>query len=581
MSAIVCCYFNFCHYDKITQNYHKFYNHVSSTTSIPLYTVELALSDEPWQLDSTKYKNLIRVRSNSILWHKERLLNVGIKKLLHEGFKKIIWSDADVIFTNKDWAKLISDGLETHPVVQGFDCIDAEFSDRVQSGESAMSHTLRTKTISGFSPGGVWAGTKAFLQNCGIYDKNIVGGGDAVFMLGCIPNYISETIIDDNIVMPMKHMHSVEIYKDYITWIYNTRQWLSTNGDAGVIRQKIKCLPHGLSNNRNYCNRHNILKDFSPSRDLSINQDGCYELNRQDIQDALKDYFKIRNDDIVDVENKHFMSCNQGANHMTKIIGLSGKKQSGKSTACNWLHALEMASLGLVDSAKIDERGNIIVPADIDGKIAYGIFDINNNMTHQYLSENLWGFIKQYSFADALKQFCVQVLGLSYESCYGTDLQKNKLTHILWNNMPGVIPPDAKISPYLRTKYGLYAHAPGPMSGREVLQFFGTDVCRKIYENCWVQATLNQIHLEQPRVAIIPDVRFEGEVAAIQKAGGRVIRLTRFATDADTHQSELELDDYTGFDYVLDNSNMSISEQNQAIYKLLVNDWKWLAYEEV
>jgi hypothetical protein len=62
---------------------------------------------------------------------------------------------------------------------------------------------------------------------------------------------------------------------------------------------------------------------------------------------------------------------------------------------------------------------------------------------------------------------------------------------------------------------------------------------------------------------LIPDVRFPNEVEAVKRAGGIVIRLTRdiFASSSD---SESALDqnkyDWTNFDIVLDNSNMSLSD---------------------
>lgn len=270
---------------------------------------------------------------------------------------------------------------------------------------------------------------------------------------------------------------------------------------------------------------------------------------------------------------------------MTKIIAFAGKKGSGKNTASNWLHALEMVSLGLVSEAKLNNKGQIIVPADVDGEIKSGVFDINNKITHEFLKENLWQFIKQYSYADPLKEFCINVFGLSYESCYGSDEQKNQHTNLLWENMPGVITEqNCGNKVYLNgdvVKKGieLYYHNSGYMTGRDVLQYFGTNICRKIYGECWTQALIKHITREQTGLAVICDVRFKNEVEAIQKAGGKVVRLTRSITSEDIHPSELELDDYTGFDYILDNKNMSIEQQNQAVYNLLVKDWGWLNYD--
>ena len=96
----------------------------------------------------------------------------------------------------------------------------------------------------------------------------------------------------------------------------------------------------------------------------------------------------------------------------------------------------------------------------------------------------------------------------------------------------------------------------GPMTAREFMQFFGTDVCRKMYEPIWVDSCLKEIKKEQPELAIIADVRFPNEAKAIEKAGGTLLRLTRHVFK-DEHSSEKALDDYP-FDRMIENNNDSI-----------------------
>lgn len=64
--------------------------------------------------------------------------------------------------------------------------------------------------------------------------------------------------------------------------------------------------------------------------------------------------------------------------------------------------------------------------------------------------------------------------------------------------------------------------------------------------------------IEEPRilgydVLILPSVRNVIDVEHIQRTGGKVIRLTRAPHKEDTHKEEVELDDYQGFDHVIDN----------------------------
>jgi hypothetical protein len=75
-------------------------------------------------------------------------------------------------------------------------------------------------------------------------------------------------------------------------------------------------------------------------------------------------------------------------------------------------------------------------------------------------------------------------------------------------------------------------------------------------------------------VALVADCRFPNEVETIQNNNGLVIRLTKdpFQSNSD---SESALDqcfyDWSKFDLVLNNSQLSIEEKNQAIYKFLLD----------
>ena len=160
-----------------------------------------------------------------------------------------------------------------------------------------------------------------------------------------------------------------------------------------------------------------------------------------------------------------------------------------------------------------------------------------------------FGASKIYNFADPLKNdLCIGILGLTYDQCYGSDDYKNTLTDCYWDNKQ--------------------------MTAREVMQFIGTDVFRKMRNDVWTSATINRIHLDKPDLAIIADCRFPNEVEAIQNAGGLVIKLMRNPYNSD-HLSETALDEQNynieNFDLVVDNINMTIDEQNEYIYKFLLS----------
>lgn len=232
--------------------------------------------------------------------------------------------------------------------------------------------------------------------------------------------------------------------------------------------------------------------------------------------------------------------CNQ------TILCLSGRKSSGKNTLANYVFGLNLKHLGIIrDSFAITQEGWLWVSDIYGDKEAGGVFNVNslNEDVQKFLYEEVYASIKLYSFADSLKEFCMDVFGLTPEQCYGTDEQKNSVTELKWENCPGI------------------TTQTGPMTARQVLQYFGTDVCRKLVPNCWAQACLKKIKRENSSLAIITDCRFPDEVQTVQENGGYVVRLTRNPYN-DNHSSETALDsnnyNWENFDYIFDNESIGI-----------------------
>lgn len=201
---------------------------------------------------------------------------------------------------------------------------------------------------------------------------------------------------------------------------------------------------------------------------------------------------------------------------MTKILAFSGRKQSGKSTGASYVHDL------IYDSTKLTS--------------------------------------KIYSFADPLKQdICMNILGLTYDQCYGSDNDKNSLTDLSWEDIPA----------YDINYANRYS---GKMTAREVMEVIGTNIFRKIKNNVWVNATLSLIQRDNFDVAIIADCRFPNEVDAILDIGGLVIRVTKDPFKS-TSDAEIALDqdnyDWQKFSLVIDNSYLKMAEKNALIQQFL------------
>jgi len=186
------------------------------------------------------------------------------------------------------------------------------------------------------------------------------------------------------------------------------------------------------------------------------------------------------------------------------IIAFAGRKQSGKTSAC----------------------------------------EFTANVYSQTMQKNS----AIYNFADPLKKMCIDIFGLTYEQCYGSDENKNEYVNCFW--------PDSGNS----------------MTAREVMQYVGTDVFRKMQHNVWADATIRKIQDENLPLALIADCRFPNEVEAVKNAGGLVIKLNRNLYSS-THESETALDedryDQSNFDFVIDNKDLKIGAKNELIYSFL------------
>lgn len=138
----------------------------------------------------------------------------------------------------------------------------------------------------------------------------------------------------------------------------------------------------------------------------------------------------------------------------------------------------------------------------------------------------LYGY-QNRKFASKLKQICSLLSGLPYEYFEKQDLK------------------DTYISAF-------------EITCREMLQQFGTDVCRNWKSDIWVQALFADYRMIDNWV--ITDVRFPNEADAIRHEGGVMIRLNALYAKKSVHLSETALDDYPRFDIIVDMNNYTLDE---------------------
>jgi hypothetical protein len=263
------------------------------------------------------------------------------------------------------------------------------------------------------------------------------------------------------------------------------------------------------------------------------------------------------------------------------LLGLAGRKGSGKSTLTNFL---------LRNAGALFGDPNFVVD-----------FETPRHVT--FVSENpggtaapVIGQAKAYALADPFKEFCVEVLGLTTEQCYGTDAEKNTLTRYRWEDMPHHTdlmrgwelafrekyqPGDGRhLLPACDGRFWAEFGKHGPMTARQVMQEVGTGIGRRMHKDIWVEACLRSIRNDNAELAVIDDVRFPNEVDAIRAAGGKVVRLHRAPYREDEHESETALDFYEPFDaHILGRHDTPWKACNNLLNHLQA--FGWLSPEEL
>jgi len=206
------------------------------------------------------------------------------------------------------------------------------------------------------------------------------------------------------------------------------------------------------------------------------------------------------------------------------IIATAGSKQSGKSTLCTYLKSVLAVRYG-------------------DCRI--------------------------YAWADSLKKFCIDILGLSNEQCYGEEEQKNIPTRYSWDRMP--------LEVRMQNSLDKVNPRSGIMTARNIMQVAGTDIIRNLFsDDIWINATLKHIETDQPDVALISDTRFKVEIDSLLKyPRSYIIKLNRKPFE-DIHKGEKDLDDYNFSNLkwlnrhiIINNMNMDIHEKEKEVLKFL------------
>lgn len=172
---------------------------------------------------------------------------------------------------------------------------------------------------------------------------------------------------------------------------------------------------------------------------------------------------------------------------------------------------------------------------------------------------------KQYKtkrFADPLKRFVADILGVSVEKLEDREFKETILGKEWWIYQN---PDTGEIYPYTDPPMFKDHHKFIKLTPRIFMQLIGTDVGRVIHPQMWVNALFSSYTKDSKW--IIVDTRFDNEAKAIKDRGGIIIKVERDVGIIDAHASEKGiLDEY--IDIVIDN-NGSMEELIEKVKTIL------------
>ena len=229
------------------------------------------------------------------LWHKVRLLNIGVRGL-PDSYTHVIWADSDIL-VGPDWWPAVRAAFRQAPIVQCFTSI-------VYLTDAGPLPRVRPSALcpgAGGAAGVCWGAERSlFSSGPGLFELALVGAGDSIF---------ATELLGENQLpsVPWLPDHPALLYQTWPgpliarmdQWRAAARDW--TQGKKAVAAQAVvEVITHGPNRARRYFDRQSLLAHMDPSRHLvddpgrvlRWSADGLAE-----VEPGIRAYFHQRRED--------------------------------------------------------------------------------------------------------------------------------------------------------------------------------------------------------------------------------------------------------------------------------------------
>lgn len=285
---------NPCLYKRRYTLLNEFVERMETEENVILYIVELIYKNQTFAVTDKNNKNHLQLETETPLWHKENMINLGVK-LLPVDYKAFAWIDADIAFENNDWAldtlKILNGSKD---VVQLFShCVNMTRDERVLRYNNSFGYChskkkpYSTSLLDFWHPGYAWAITRSAYEKIGgLYEKSILGSSDTVMALSFV-NEAGKSL-------------DKRFTNDYNNDVFEYQKKASTL-QLGYVPGVITHFFHGTIENRKYVERWQILMKhkYSPREHLDYDN-GLLIPSKSFSEDFKKDilsYFQDRKED--------------------------------------------------------------------------------------------------------------------------------------------------------------------------------------------------------------------------------------------------------------------------------------------
>ena len=274
---------------------------MEATRGVTAYVVEAAFGDRDWEVAEAGNPRHLRLRTQSEIWIKEAMINLGIKRLLPLGWKYAATVDGDIEFRDAGWAIEATHQLQHFQIIQPWSSaldlgphgnVIQSFKSFGYQHQQGVSGEMLMRGYAFGHTGFAWAFTRAFFERTGgLIDFAIAGAGDHHMAWGCIGDFVDASV---------PKLVSADYKQCCRAW--QSRAQPITLGQVGFQHGRIEHSFHGSKAKRNYIGRwaYLIANNFQPTEDLYYDDQGLTQLRgKPALEAAIRKYNRSRCEDDI------------------------------------------------------------------------------------------------------------------------------------------------------------------------------------------------------------------------------------------------------------------------------------------